>query len=138
MARKPIFAAQSAAESKLVASCTMQGYDGTPSQAGIQISFPVHRIAESIIGGEDVDSEIQCVPVSLEPGWRIFDATSTGGFRDAAEQIARHGVSHVANEIPLETMGHWSSVDRIEIESMRSVRNIISEYLASPGRDRGH
>ena len=33
-------------------------------------------------------------------------------------------------------MGHWSSVDRIEIESMRSVRNIISEYLASPGRPR--
>ena len=36
----------------------------------------------------------------------------------------------------METMGHWSSVDRIEIESMRSVRNIISEYLASPGRPR--
>jgi hypothetical protein len=33
-------------------------------------------------------------------------------------------------------MGHWSSVDRIEIESMRSVRNIISEYLVSSGRGR--
>ncbi len=112
------------------------GYDATPSQAGIQISFPVQRIAESILGGEDVDSEIQCVPVSLDASWRIFDATSAGSFREAAEHIARFGVSRVANEIPLETMGHWSSVDRIEIESMRSVRNIISEYLASPGRPR--
>jgi hypothetical protein len=113
-----------------------QGYDATPSQAGIQITFPVQRIAESILGGEDIDSEIQCVPVALESTWRIFDATSAGGFREAAEQIARFGVNRVANEIPLETMGHWSSVDRIEIESMRSVRNIISEYLASPGRPR--
>ncbi len=112
------------------------GYDATPSQAGIQISFPIQRIAESILGGEDVDSEIQCVPVSLDTSWRIFDATSTGSFRESAEQIARFGVNRVANEIPLETMGHWSSVDRIEIESMRSVRNIISEYLASPGRSR--
>ncbi len=112
------------------------GYDATPSQAGIQISFPIQRIAEAILGGEDVDSEIQCVPVSLDTSWRIFDATSTGSFREAAEQIARFGVNRVANEIPLETMGHWSSVDRIEIESMRSVRNIISEYLASPGRPR--
>ena len=112
------------------------GYDAAPSQAGIQISFPIQRIAKSILGGEDVDSEIQCVPISLGTSWRIFDATSTGSFREAAEQIARFGVNRVANQIPLETMGHWSSVDRIEIESMRSVRNIISEYLASPGRPR--
>lgn len=112
------------------------GFDATASPAGTQISFPVQRIAESIVGGEDVDSEIQCVPISLDSTWRIFDATSTGSFRESAEQIARFGVSRVANEIPLESMGHWSSVDRIEIESMRSLRNIISEYLASPGRGR--
>jgi hypothetical protein len=113
-----------------------EGYDAAQSQAGTQIRFPVQQIAESIVGGEDVESEIQCVPISLDSTWRIFDATSTGSFRESAEQIARFGVSRVANEIPLETMGHWSSVDRIEIESMRSVRNIISEYLASPGRPR--
>ena len=33
-------------------------------------------------------------------------------------------------------MGAWSSVDRIEIESMRSLRNIISEYLATPRKGR--
>ncbi len=113
-----------------------EGYDAAPSQAGTQIRFPVQRIADSIVDGEDVESEIQCVPISLDSTWRIFDATSTGSFREAADQIARFGVTRVANEIPLETMGHWSSVDRIEIESMRSLRNIISEYLASPGRPR--
>lgn len=113
-----------------------QGFDATPSQAGIQISFPIHRIASSIVEGQDEDSEIQCVHVSAESSWRIFDSTSVGGFRKASEQIARFGVSRVANEIPLESMGHWSSVDRIEIESMRSVRNIISEYLSHHNRPR--
>jgi len=102
----------------------------------MQISFPIQRVAESIFGGADPESDIQSVPISDDASWRIFDATAAGSFREAAEQIARFGVNRVANEIPLETMGHWSSVDRIEIESMRSVRNIISEYLASPGRPR--
>jgi hypothetical protein len=31
--------------------------------------------------------------------------------------------------IPVETVGAWSSVDRMEIESLRSVRNILDEYV---------
>ena len=31
--------------------------------------------------------------------------------------------------IPVETVGAWSSVDRTEIESLRSVRNILDEYV---------
>jgi hypothetical protein len=110
------------------------GFHAEPTESGIRIDFPYDRIAESIAGGVDQDSEIECVEISLGPDWRVFD--SAGSFRESAEQIARFGVSRVGRQIPLETMGHWASVDRIEIESMRSVRNIISEYLANPGRPR--
>ncbi|HET9662183.1 MAG TPA: hypothetical protein VFP05_17795 [Thermomicrobiales bacterium] len=110
------------------------GFQAEPTESGIQIDFPYERIAESIAGGVDENSDIECVEISLDPAWRVFD--SAGSFRESAEQIARFGVSRVGKQIPLESMGHWSSVDRIEIESMRSVRNIISEYLANPGRPR--
>ena len=111
-----------------------EGFRAEPTDSGIRIDFPRDRIAESIAGGVDAASEIECIAVSSEPSWRVLD--SVGSFREAAEQIARFGVSHVGKEIPLEAMGHWSSIDRIEVESMRSLRNIISEYLASPGRSR--
>jgi hypothetical protein len=111
-----------------------QGFEATATDSGIRVDFPYDRIAESIAGGVDEDSEIECVEISLEPTWRVFD--SAGSFRESAEQIARLGVTRIGKQIPLESMGHWSSVDRIEIESMRSVRNIISEYLEKPGRPR--
>ncbi len=111
-----------------------QGFQATATESGIRIAFPYDRVAESIAGGVDDDSDIECVEVSLDPTWRVFD--SAGSFRESAEQIARFGVSRVGKQIPLESMGHWSSVDRIEIESMRSVRNIIAEYLEKPGRPR--
>ncbi len=111
-----------------------QGFAAETTESGIRIDFPYQRLAESIAAGADSDSAIRCIEISTDPSWRVFD--SVGDFRDAAGQIARFGVNHVGKEIPLESMGHWSSVDRIEIESMRSVRNIISEYLASPRRTR--
>ncbi|MCA9858822.1 MAG: hypothetical protein KC438_03830, partial [Thermomicrobiales bacterium] len=113
-----------------------EGYEAQPSESGIALSFPIAKIAQSIASGTSGDSGIECVSVQVDPGWRIFDSASTGNFREAAAQIASHGVNRVGREIPLETMGYWSSVDRIEIESMRSLRNIITEYLASPGRPR--
>lgn len=111
-----------------------QGFFAETTDSGVRIEYPRDRIAESLVSGVDAESDIECIGISSEPGWRVLD--SAGSFREAAEQIARFGVSRLGKEIPLETMGYWSSIDRIEIESMRSVRNIISEYLASQGRPR--
>lgn len=111
-----------------------QGFAAEPTESGLRIDFPRDRLTESLAGGVDADSDIQCVEISTNPSWRVFDAV--GSFREAAAQIARFGVNRVGREIPLETMGYWSSVDRIEIESMRSVRNIIFEYLSSSRRSR--
>ena len=79
---------------------------------------------------------LQIAEIQDQIGWRLFETAFTGSFRDAAAQIAIHGERAAGGEIPIERMGAWSSVDRIEIESMRSLRNIISEYLASPRKGR--
>ncbi len=39
------------------------------------------------------------------------------------------GPGHLTAGIPVESVGSWVSVDRGEIESVRSVRNIIKEYV---------
>jgi hypothetical protein len=72
-----------------------QGFQATATESGIRIAFPYDRVAESIAGGVDDDSDIECVEVSLDPTWRVFD--SAGSFRESAEQIARFGaVLHVS------------------------------------------
>jgi hypothetical protein len=46
-----------------------------------------------------------------------------------AETAAVHGPGHLEAAVPVETVGAWSSVDRDEIESMRALRGIVSEYV---------
>lgn len=112
------------------------GFAAERDESGTKVTFPIASLAASLVRGAGSETDIQCVAVSLDPAWRIFDNSSAGSFRGAAEQIARYGVNRVGKEIPLESMGAWTSVDRVEIESMRSVRNIISEYLSSSTRTR--
>jgi ATPase family associated with various cellular activities (AAA) len=112
------------------------GFSAEPTESGIQVRFPFGRVARQLGADSEELEEIQVAEIQEVAGWRLFDTAFQGSFRDAAEQIARHGVSGAGKEIPIEQMGAWSSVDRIEIESMRSVRNIISEYLASRRRNR--
>lgn len=111
-----------------------QGFEAQDAKTGVRIDFPYERLARAISNGDETHSDITSVEISSDPAWRVFDAV--GDFREAAEQIARFGVDRAGSDVPLETMGHWSSIDRIEIESMRSVRNIIAEYLSSRGRTR--
>jgi hypothetical protein len=108
------------------------GFHATIDDAGWKLRFPVERIATAIARDQDEASPIRVATIAETPGWRLFETAISGGFRDAAAQIALFGEDAVSQsqDVPIERMGAWTSVDRIEIESMRSVRNIIGEYLA--------
>ena len=69
-----------------------------------------------------------------------------GESRAVAARAAVEGPEKLLAGIPIETVGAWSSVDRDEIESMRSVRGIMAEYVEqleerqaprAPALDRG-
>lgn len=53
-----------------------------------------------------------------------------------AREAALVGPEALAGGIPVESAGGWVSVDRAEIESVRSVRNIIREYVQQYRRGR--
>ncbi|MEZ4500394.1 MAG: AAA family ATPase [Thermomicrobiales bacterium] len=112
------------------------GYEAAVVDGGWRITFPLERVS-AIIGGDDgSESDIQIAEIPKNPAWRLFETAFAGSFRDAALKIAMHGERAAGREIPIERMAAWTSVDRIEIESMRSVRNIINEYLETPKKRR--
>jgi hypothetical protein len=93
------------------------------------LGFSTEAIA-TILSDEVDDGVFQCVPVPSEERWEILTQALPEGYRSAAQQIVLEGASEACHGLPVERMGAWASVDRTEIESMRSVRNIIREYLA--------
>ncbi len=67
--------------------------------------------------------------IPAQPNWQLSTAAFGGQERVAADRIVREGDEVVCTNLPIERMGAWSSVDRTEIESMRSVGHIMREYL---------
>ena len=111
-----------------------QGFQATATESGIRIAFPYDRVAESIAGGVDDDSDIECVEVSLDPTWRVFD--SAGSFRESAEQIARFGVSRTATDPPGVDGALVIGRSNRDREHAQRAQHHPAEYLEKPGRPR--
>lgn len=110
------------------------GFSVEPAGQGV-LRFPVERVA-TVLRTEVDGSTFQCVDVPRDDQWSIFASAFPEGYRAAARQLAIQGDAEGYRGLPVERMGAWSSVDRTEIESMRSVRNIIREYIVQPRRGR--
>ena len=47
---------------------------------------------------------------------------------DIAKAVVKKGPRDALPNVPIDTYGHWSSIDRMEIESLRSIFNIMKKY----------
>lgn len=61
--------------------------------------------------------------------WTFLGQRSGGDLEALAADVLLSGIGAVCKGVPLERMRAWTSIDRAEIESVRSVRNIVREYL---------
>jgi len=104
-------------------------------RAGAALRFPLATGGEAL-RATAVDTVFRTVAVPDADAWTVFDAAFARDYRSVATRIALEGDAEAVNSLPVERMGAWASVDRTEIESMRSVRNIIREYLAQSRRPR--
>ncbi len=57
-----------------------------------------------------------------------METMGAGQLEGTARRVARLGPRGLTG-MPVETVGAWSSVDRAEIENMRSMRGIMAEYV---------
>jgi hypothetical protein len=74
--------------------------------------------------------------------WRILDSNRDGVFSDLAAEVARLGAEKVFKDVPIGQFGKASSavklttLERSEIESYRSIRNLIREFMDNPRPER--
>lgn len=89
--------------------------------------FPLDEVAAALVADCDAFASVVFRP---HAGGSILAQTYAGtSLVEAAAAVALHGVAGLPHGVPVETVGMWSSVDRTEIENLRSARNILDEYV---------
>jgi len=112
-----------------------RGFVLDDSAADGGLTFPTDEVAAVLLGSSD-DGPFQVAEVAGQERWTILSHAFGDGYRPAAERIVLEGTTKACRGVPVEQIGSWASVDRTEIESMRSVRNIIREYVSRGSQKR--
>lgn len=60
--------------------------------------------------------------------WTILEDRYSGSLSQAAEQVVVEGAEAALKDVPLGQFGNLLTVDRGEIESFRSIRELVGEY----------
>jgi RyR domain len=68
--------------------------------------------------------------------WTILEDCYVGGLGKVAEQIVEKGAESTLKDVPLGQFGALLTVDRREIESFRSIRALVSEYIGKQRQKR--
>lgn len=66
--------------------------------------------------------------------WTILQEKYPNNLHQVAREIVLQGVEVALPGVPLGEFGGLVTVDRVEIESLRSIRNLMREYCCHPGQ----
>ncbi|MCJ7625478.1 MAG: RyR domain-containing protein, partial [Anaerolineaceae bacterium] len=117
--------------------------EATSDISSNKIEFPVDHIAEMLIKKEALFAKVVIQnplrfleqtdpegPRPLKPGyWTILEDIYQDDLVEMAQRIVLDGPQLALKEIPLGKFGHLLTMDRREIESFRSFRTLVSEYI---------
>jgi len=67
----------------------------------------------------------------LKSYWYILRDMSSNNLADIAYNIVKSGVQHALKFIPIAQFGNLKTVDRGEIESYRSIKKLMGEYIST-------
>lgn len=68
--------------------------------------------------------------------WYILKEKSSNNLAEIAYSIVKNGVQHALKFIPIAQFGNLQTVDRDEIESYRSIKNLMWEYISTSNTTR--
>ena len=68
---------------------------------------------------------------SCQSCWYILKDKSSTNLAEIAYSIVKNGVQHALKFIPIAQFGNLQTVDRGEIESYRSIKNLMWEYIST-------
>jgi hypothetical protein len=124
------------------------GYDSAPLGPGKAVPtlvFPYKRVTAALT--EDGDRwEVSDIPLPLQPDplpftwkepsltgpWNILQDKYPDNLPQVARKIVLQGVKEALPGVPLGEFGGLVTVDRLEIESLRSIRILMREYCCHP------
>jgi hypothetical protein len=121
----------------------LEGYGRKdPRTKQTKLTFPIDVIAGELVKspgpGPFVDCEIRHPVSTPNPGtpeddglWTILSDRYREGLNPVARRIVLEGAEKVLTDVPLGRFGKLLTVDRREIESFRSIRTLVSEYVES-------
>ncbi len=108
-----------------------RGYAEGPPNELVDLRFPVDPVGKAL----QIKPEGNLAAVELAeptPEWTILSQELTpdeGKLYEVAKEVVLRGPETALKNVPVERIGRWFSVDRTEIESIRSLRNIMTDYV---------
>lgn len=105
------------------------GQRGT-SAAEVNLDFPVRTVVDALTASESQFQET-AVPMRTDNKyWTILGDLHRSNLEEVAREVVLKGPERVLRGVPLGRFGALLTVDRQEIESLRSIRSLVSEYVA--------
>ena len=107
------------------------GQRGAPA-AEVNLEFPVRAVVDALASD---DTPYQETAVPMRTGtryWTILGDRHESNLEEAAREVVLKGPEGVLAGVPLGRFGALLTVDRQEIESLRSIRSLVCEYVAQP------
>jgi len=102
------------------------------SAAEVNLEFPIRTVVDAMTAS---DSTYQETAVPIRTGnkyWTILGDRHQSNLEEVAHEVVLKGPERVLTGVPLGRFGALLTVDRQEIESLRSIRSLVSEYVAQP------
>ncbi|MCX6053898.1 MAG: RyR domain-containing protein [Chloroflexi bacterium] len=121
----------------------LDGYaEGVKPESRMKIHFPIAKITAALA---NPTFKFSVAPVQnpmdflqkrndsppkeqMEGFWTILEDRFIGGLEQVAMQVVLEGPENALQEVPWGQFGNLLTVDRQEIESYRSIRNLVAEY----------
>jgi hypothetical protein len=99
--------------------------------------YPVDSVKPARLGGDAGLKRIAIpsgrISSSAQESWSVLDHTNDFAVDAVALRVARHGLTQLGSA-PVGKFGDLETADRQEIESFRSISNLLQEYVKDPGR----
>jgi len=102
------------------------------SAAEVNLEFPFSTVVDALTPS---NSPFQETAVPMRTGnkyWTILGDRYQSNLEEVAHEVVLKGPDRVLKGVPLGRFGALLTVDRQEIESLRSIRSLVSEYVAQP------
>lgn len=128
--------------SELISKGIRQGMVATRKYFDYGFGKDLHKLMfpEPSIFSQDIDDTIlmehvqdvripRITDINLQNRWNILKEKNTASLADIAYDLVKNGEEKTLRFIPTARFGELKVVDRTEIESYRSIKNLISEYI---------